>query len=48
VIIPPAIQYFQHTEMPTLKEIYFLAYTARDKEACDRVLDKARADGRLA
>jgi nudix-type nucleoside diphosphatase (YffH/AdpP family) len=38
-IIPAAVEYFQHTEMPTLKEIYFLAYTLRDKIACEQVLE---------
>jgi nudix-type nucleoside diphosphatase (YffH/AdpP family) len=40
MIIPPAIEYFQHTDMPTLKEIYFLAYTGRGRSACDEVLQR--------
>ena len=39
-IIPAAIEYLQHTDMPTLKEIYFLAYTARARSACDQVLQQ--------
>src|SRR5262245_16058868 len=48
IIIPPAVEYFQHTDQPTLKQIYFLAYTTRDKNACDRVLEQFRSDGVLS
>jgi nudix-type nucleoside diphosphatase (YffH/AdpP family) len=37
-IIPPAIEYFQYNKAPTLKEIYFLAYTERARDAFDRAL----------
>jgi len=47
-ILPPAIEYFQHTEMPTLKAVYFLAYTQRDRSACTAVLERYCADGVLA
>jgi len=46
-IIPPAIEYFQYTEMPTLKEIYFLAFTARDRGACEAVLAQYVSNGTL-
>lgn len=48
-IIPVAINYFRTNPKPTLKEIYFLAFTSRDKSACDRVLEKlcAPPDGVL-
>lgn len=46
-IIPAALQYFQHTDAPTLKEIYFLAYTLRDRSACDQVLERFLSDGTL-
>jgi ADP-ribose pyrophosphatase len=43
-IIPAAIEYFQRVDMPTLKEIYFLAYTARAQTACDQVLQRYCTD----
>ena len=46
-IIPPAIEYFQYTDMPTLKEIYFLAFTARDRGACEAVLAEYVSNGAL-
>jgi nudix-type nucleoside diphosphatase (YffH/AdpP family) len=46
-IIPVAIEYFQNNPTSILKEIYFLAYTSRDKIACDLVLEKARLNGTL-
>jgi len=46
-IIPPAIEYFQYTDMPTLKEIYFLAFTARDHGACEAVLAEYVSNGAL-
>ena len=46
-IIPVAIEYFQNDPTSILKEIYFLAYTSRDKIACDLVLEKARLNGTL-
>jgi ADP-ribose pyrophosphatase len=46
-IIPPAIEYFQYTDMPTLKEIYFLAFTARDRDACEAVLAEYVSNGAL-
>lgn len=45
-IIPVAINYLCNTPNPTLKEIYFLAFRARDRSACDRVL-RHFADGGL-
>ncbi len=42
-IIPVAINYLCNTPNPTLKEIYFLAFKARDRSACARVLDRFAA-----
>jgi nudix-type nucleoside diphosphatase (YffH/AdpP family) len=46
-VIPPAIEYFQYTDVPTLKEIYFLAFTARDRSACEAVLAEYVSNGTL-
>jgi ADP-ribose pyrophosphatase len=46
-IIPAAVEYFEETQNPTLKEIYFLAFKLRDKCACDRIFDRLCEDGRL-
>ena len=46
-IIPQAVRYFSRSDLTTLKEIYFLAYTARDKAACDQVLDLLRSEDTL-
>jgi nudix-type nucleoside diphosphatase (YffH/AdpP family) len=46
-VIPPAIEYFQYTDLPTLKEIYFLAFTARDRNACEAVLAEYVSNGTL-
>jgi nudix-type nucleoside diphosphatase (YffH/AdpP family) len=46
-IIPSSIAYLQHDDMPTLKEIYFLAYTERDRSACDIVLKEYAREGVL-
>lgn len=46
-IIPPAVRYFQNNPATTLREIYFLAYTSRDKSACDQVLEELRLNGIL-
>ena len=47
-IIPPAIEYFRHSDMPTLTAIYFLAYTARHRDACTAVLERYCVDDVLA
>ena len=46
-IIPEAVDHLLGQQLPTLKEIYFLAYAAQHKEACDLVLEKCCADGTL-
>jgi O-acetyl-ADP-ribose deacetylase (regulator of RNase III) len=46
-LIPAAIEYFQQSDKPTLKEIYFLAYTARARAACDEVLRQYQSDNIL-
>jgi nudix-type nucleoside diphosphatase (YffH/AdpP family) len=47
-IIPVAIRYFCTNPNATLKEIYFLAFTSRDKSACDAVLEEFCTQGILA
>ncbi len=46
-LIPAAIEYFQHSHNPTLRKIYFLAYTARARAACDQVLRQYEHDNIL-
>ncbi len=46
-IIPPAIEHLRSVQLPTLKEVYFLAFTARDKDACDGVFERYRTQGVL-
>ncbi len=46
-IIPRAIAYLQSNDRPTLKEIYFLAYTTADRNVCDQVLERFISDGVL-
>jgi nudix-type nucleoside diphosphatase (YffH/AdpP family) len=47
IVIPAAIEQLGRTQLPTLKAIYFLAFTARDKDACDAVFEQFRANGTL-
>lgn len=47
IIIPSAIEHIRNVQLPTLKEVYFLAYRARDKNACDDVLERCRTEGML-
>src|SRR5262249_29642780 len=46
-IIPAAVEYLRQAEVVTLKEVYFLAFTSRHKQACDQTLDEYRAQGTL-
>jgi len=46
-VIRAAIDHLLGEQLPTLKEVYFLAYTERDKEACDHVLEQYCEDGIL-
>ncbi len=46
-IIPPSIDFLRSTPNPTLKEIYFLAYRLREKNACDKVFARYCEDGTL-
>ncbi len=48
IIIPAAIDHLCNVHLPTLKEVYFLAFTARDRNACDAVLEQYRAQGALS
>lgn len=43
-LIPAAIEYFQRSDAPTLREIYFLAFTMRARGACDQVLHRYQLD----
>jgi nudix-type nucleoside diphosphatase (YffH/AdpP family) len=47
IIIPPAIDHLRTVQLPTLKEIYFLAFAAPAKNACDSVFGQYRAQGAL-
>jgi ADP-ribose pyrophosphatase len=47
VIIPAAVTYLKNNPNSVLKEVYFLAYTSRDKAACDRVLEQFEGSGVL-
>jgi nudix-type nucleoside diphosphatase (YffH/AdpP family) len=46
-VIPAAVDYFRKPGTASLKEIYFLAFKSRDKNACDRVLDHLCSEGVL-
>jgi ADP-ribose pyrophosphatase len=46
-IIPAAVEYFQYTDRPSLKEIYFLAFTQAERSACDQVLEQFLSSGVL-
>jgi 8-oxo-dGTP pyrophosphatase MutT (NUDIX family)/O-acetyl-ADP-ribose deacetylase (regulator of RNase III) len=39
-----AIKYYQDNPQTTIREIYFLAYTARQRDACERELARLRRD----
>lgn len=47
LIIPAAIEHLRSVELPTLKEVYFLAFRSPDRDACERVLEQYCADGTL-
>jgi hypothetical protein len=47
VIIPAAIEYMGMAQLPTLQRVFFLAFDARAKAACDAVLEAAAAEGTL-
>lgn len=47
IIIPTAVEHLRTVQLPTLKEVYFLAFTARDRNACDGALAPYRAQGVL-
>jgi nudix-type nucleoside diphosphatase (YffH/AdpP family) len=38
-IIPAATNYFKSTPYPTIREIYFLAFTLRERNACEKILN---------
>jgi nudix-type nucleoside diphosphatase (YffH/AdpP family) len=46
-IIPAAINYFTSTPNPTVKEIYFLAFRLRERNACEAVLSAHCGEGKL-
>ncbi len=47
LIIPPAIDYFRTTALPVLNEVYFLAFDARAKIACEQVFEQFQMQGVL-
>jgi nudix-type nucleoside diphosphatase (YffH/AdpP family) len=47
-IIPAAIEHMRTAQLPTLQKVFFIAFDARSKAACDAVLGGAVADGKLA
>jgi nudix-type nucleoside diphosphatase (YffH/AdpP family) len=46
-IIPAAIEYFKSKEKPTVKKIYFLAFRLRERDACDKILNRYCEQGVL-
>jgi O-acetyl-ADP-ribose deacetylase (regulator of RNase III) len=46
-IIPAAIERLGTGQLPTLKKVFFIAFDARAKAACDAVLEKAAAENKL-
>jgi nudix-type nucleoside diphosphatase (YffH/AdpP family) len=46
-IIPAAVHYFKSTPNPTVKEIYFLAFRLRERNACEAVLNAYFEEGKL-
>ena len=46
-LMSAAIKYFEEYPTTTLKEIYFLAFTAEHKSACDRELERLRKQGTI-
>jgi nudix-type nucleoside diphosphatase (YffH/AdpP family) len=48
IIVPAAVDHLRNVYLPTLKEVYFLAFTARDRSACAVVLEQYCAQGVLS
>jgi nudix-type nucleoside diphosphatase (YffH/AdpP family) len=46
-IIPAALEHLHAVRLPTLKQVYFIAYDQRAKDACDAVLGESAADGKI-
>ena len=46
-IIPAAIEHMNTVPLPTLQKVFFIAFDARAKGACDAVLEHAATDGKL-
>jgi nudix-type nucleoside diphosphatase (YffH/AdpP family) len=46
-IIPVAINYFNSAQNPTVKKIYFLAFRLRERDACDKLLERYCEQGVL-
>ncbi|MGO9132764.1 MAG: NUDIX domain-containing protein [Methylovirgula sp.] len=46
-LIPTAVNYFRSNPLSSVKEVYFLAFKSRDRDACDSVLEQLRSDGIL-
>lgn len=47
LIIPPAVEHLRTTRLPTLKEIYFLAFSTPHRHACEQVFKQYCEDGAL-
>jgi nudix-type nucleoside diphosphatase (YffH/AdpP family) len=46
-IVPAAIGHLEGSKLPTLKKVFFIAFDARAKAACDTAFEKAIAENRL-
>jgi nudix-type nucleoside diphosphatase (YffH/AdpP family) len=46
-IIPAAIEHMTNVPLPTLKKVFFIAFDAKAKAACDAVLEKAASEHKL-
>lgn len=44
-IIPAAIEHMSTAPLPTLQKVFFIAFDARARAACDAVLERAAAEG---
>ena len=47
IIITAAVDRLRNTALPTVKKVYFIAFQARDRDACEKVFQQYCADGRL-
>ncbi len=47
IVIPAAVNHLSSAPDSTLKEVYFLAFRSREKNACHQVLERLQGDGVL-